>query len=193
MSTRICVDEHFQSTNAMTSLAAGTLPRMVVEQRTASAHDGDIKQLSDPVVFMDSVLRWRNTTGMSQRAVVEVAASPRQIVVSNPNAIAVRDTYGCRIGVSPDQPDTNTILGETMVRARRNDFRAPSMAFQTTFDDSSPGVVHVCPGVVPDGEEIVFHYTSVVSTPGNWRQSDTPRMNVRLGFVVLTLFTALEA
>ncbi|WP_182349327.1 hypothetical protein [Tomitella gaofuii] len=192
MSTRVCVDEHFLSTNAMTGFALGTLPRLVVEQRAKSAHDGDVKQLSDPVVFIDMTLRWRNTTDLVQRAMVEVMMAPRQVVVSNPNAIAITDAYGCRIGTSTDLPEVDVSLGETKIRARRNDFRAPSMAFQTTFDDTGGGVVHVCPGVVKPGEEIAFRYLATVSTPGNWRQPDTPRMSVKLNYAMLSLFTALE-
>lgn len=193
MSVRVCTDEHFTSTSVLTAFALGVLPRLVTEQRAVSAHDGDIQQLADPLVMMDSTLRWRNDSGLDQQALVEVTMAPRSVVTSNPNAIAIRDDYGVAIGTAPDQPSTQSSLGEMLVRYRINDFRAPSMAFQTGFDDRPGGSVPLCVGVVPPGHELVFRYVCSVSTPGHWRTPDTPRMNVRVNYTALALYTSLPA
>lgn len=191
MSVRVCTDEHFMSTNALTAFAAGTLPRIAAEQRAESAHDGDIQQLADPVTMIDTTLRWRNSTGLPQQAVVEVDLAPRSLVVSNPNALSINDSFGVLIGASTEQPQIQNSLGESLFRARRNDFRAPSMAFQTSFDDQPGGAFTICPGVVPDGQELAFRYVCTVSTPGNWRDPNTPRMSVKVNYAALNLYTSM--
>lgn len=191
MSLRICTDEHFVSTSAVTAFALGALPRLVLSQRVESAHDGEVKQLSDPVAFMDQTLRWRNDTGMAQQVFISVLRAPRSFVVSSPNALAVTDSYGVAMARSTSTPDADTVLGVDSVRARRNDFRAPGMAYQITYDDIPGGTSTVCVGELAPDREVAFRYVARVSTPGNWRTPDTDRTSLRLNYAELSLYTAL--
>lgn len=191
MSTRVCVDEHFTSTNIATMLASGTMPRLVTQQRSESSNDGDIQQLSDPVPMIDTTLRWRNDTDLDQQAVVEIYMAARSMVVSNPNALEVSDQYGIVIGSTTKEPDLQSSLGSSMTRSRLNDFRAPSMAFQTTFDDRPGGSVWLCPGTVGAGQEIAVRYFCSVTTPGTWRNPKEENMSVKVNYARIALFASI--
>lgn len=192
MSVRVCVDEHFTSTSLATTLSAGSLPRLVVQQRQESAHDGDIQQLSDPVTMIDTTLRWRNDTSVPQRVMAEVYMASRSFVVSNPNGIEVSDQYGVSVGDTTSRPALQNSLGDALFRSRVNDFRAPSMTYQSTFDDRPGGSVWLCMDrPIGPGREVAVRYVCTVATPGSWRQPKEQNMSVKVNYARLALFAAL--
>lgn len=151
-----------------------SVPRMVLSERVNSVGDGAYTQqtILPGKIMMNTTLTWINDAPIEQMVMLRVTRAYRDIVVSNPNAVQIRDRWTHRIGgastVASD-PDPSQLLQSQMgasMDLSTNFFSTPLFGRLYIWRDSN--TVEDWLGVVPPGQRIVVRYRCTLWTPPPW-------------------------
>lgn len=109
----VCVDENLTVTqDGLLRLAPWSIPRLVIDQMVYSTLDGKIKApqpVLPGVLMMDQQVSWKNDSPLPCTLRITVGRGTRNWVVSNPNAVQVRDRWTRTVNTQPDMPVVTSI------------------------------------------------------------------------------------
>lgn len=109
----VCVDENLTITSGgKLQLAPWSVPRQVAVAKAYSGYNGAIGALTalPGLLLIDQQLSWRNETPVDHTIVTRISRGTRAIVVSNPNAVQVRDRWTWAFDDTPTVPVTSGIF-----------------------------------------------------------------------------------
>lgn len=191
----VCIDENLSADNGVLSLSPGAVPRIVVDQLALSGGDGVvIPQVSLPGKLMiDQLVTWTNTNPLDQMVLVRVQRSRRDWVVSNPNAIQIRDRWTTAIDDVPDEPITTTTYNSQVGSAI--DLSTNTIAEPNTGKMWGSFDAHISEewvGPVGPGEALSLWYRCYLWTPPPWSDnanSGSPEHSARVRSTRLQLIS----
>lgn len=186
MSLRVCTAEGWMLSNEYgLEFADAWFPRLIAEQFSASAEDGDVDRAPDQLPFIDAEFLWTNTTDTVQHVAVAVHRGPRSFVTTNPNTIAFDDATSWDVADSPSAPrpsmTNNGVGGRVQVTRPSNQ----TMQFGYLLADRDDGVFYDEIGFVEPEQTLHYRYMGLFSTPGTWRVPENPRYEMYARWVRL--------
>lgn len=109
----VCIDENLTLTaDNQLQLARWSIPRLVIDTMVTSTADGKVtapQPVLPGVKMMDQQVSWKNDSPLPASLRITVTRGTRNWVVSNPNAIQIRDRWTRTINTQPDEPFTTSI------------------------------------------------------------------------------------
>lgn len=176
-----CVTRNTGISGGELTVAPWATPRHVYDQTFPSLGDGTFtEQTSLPGKLMaDSTIQsWTNTGPLEAMVLLRLQRGYRDYVVSNPNAVQIRDRYTTRIGPGdPQVPDTSyQYQGATggAIDFSSNTNTQPETGRIWMWEEAS--ISEAWYGPVAPGETFKFWYRCYLWTPPPW--SDNANDNV---------------
>ena len=106
---QVCTGRELAITDGVLGLEKWSAPRMVAEQSATSSGDGSITGAGLPSqpgrLMIDTSLSWTSDSQLMLVMRLEVIRSYRTIMVSNPNAIQIWDSWMTAVDATPRTPD----------------------------------------------------------------------------------------
>lgn len=106
----VCIGENLTTDEAgLLRLEPHAIVRLVRDVKALS-NDGDGKVYPSIItpgkLLINQRLEWKNTTPLEQDVLIRVVRAPRDLIVSNPNAIQFRDRWSYTVDAEPAVPVT---------------------------------------------------------------------------------------
>lgn len=109
----VCIDENMLITvDGKLRMAKWSVPRLVLDVMVKSSKDGKFstpQPVLPGVLMMDQQLSWKNDSPLPCSLRITATRSTRNWVVSNPNAIQIRDRWTRTVNRNPDMPTVTSI------------------------------------------------------------------------------------
>lgn len=107
-----CVSRNLKVSQGVLGIEPWSTPRIVADVTVNSTGDGTYTSLVTlpGKLLLDQQISWQNTSPLPARVLLRVGRAWRDFLVSNPNAVQVRDRWTTRIDGTPPVPDTSTVL-----------------------------------------------------------------------------------
>ncbi|WAB09534.1 hypothetical protein SEA_WOOPER_31 [Gordonia phage Wooper] len=164
----VCVSENLTVEGGEISLAPWSVPRLVVDAVASSSGDGTLfPQVTLPGKLMiDRRVGWLNDTPLDQMVLLRVTRAQRDILVSNPNAVQVRDRWSYALDETPSVPVVtgtyNSQFGAA-IDLGTNTVAEPNIGRQWVSQDAHSADEWV--GPVAPGQKLNLWYRCYVWTP----------------------------
>lgn len=190
MSIQLCVSEWMISNSSGTGLARAWLPRLVAERFATSTRDGAVDRAPDQLVFIDTDLTWRNTSGAWQAVQLSLHRASRTLITSNPNTVSLDDALSWDIGAAPSAPVPTAVGDGAAIRLKSSPSSETNMIYGKMFHDADDTVSWHELGSVADGETVHVRYRCLFSTPGEWRTAVKPQFEAWARWARLRLWAS---
>ncbi|URM86129.1 hypothetical protein SEA_BIGGITYBASS_29 [Gordonia phage BiggityBass] len=164
----VCVSENLQVEAGAISLAPWSVPRLVVDVVGSSSGDGPLfPQVTLPgKLLIDVKAGWVNDAPVDQMVLLRITRGRRDWLVSNPNAIQVRDRWSYALDREPAVPTTvgsyNSQVGSA-IDLGTNTVAEPLDGRQWVSQDAHSSDEWV--GPVAPGQKLNVWYRCYVWTP----------------------------
>lgn len=164
----VCVSENLQVDAGAISLAPWSVPRLVADVVAPSGGDGTLfPQVTLPGKLMiDQKVGWVNDTPLDQMVLLRITRARRDWLVSNPNAIQIRDRWSTALDKTPTVPNVtgtyNSQVGSA-IDLGTNTVAEPVTGRQWVSQDAHSADEWV--GPVAPGQRLNLWYRCYVWTP----------------------------
>lgn len=185
---KICVSKNLSIDGAgKLGIAPWSVPRHVADYTALSTGDGayGANTVLPGKTMINSGVNWTNTTPLAQKILLRVQRASRRLIVSNPNAVQIRDrwTYNIGGGTIPDPDpsqtlqtqmtasvDLSTALLGTPNYGRLRLYRPQSMSEDWLGD------------VLP-GQTVLVSYRCILWTPPPWSDNSSANSPLHEAYV----------
>ncbi|ABD58535.1 hypothetical protein SEA_YAHALOM_36 [Mycobacterium phage Yahalom] len=179
----VCISENLTTDDAgLLRMERWAVPRLVADVRARSGGDGKVYITDTPPgkLLIDQQVGWKNDSPLEQMVQIRICRSWKSWVVSNPNAIQIRDRWSRIItdkpGKLPADPVTTNIMNSrtgTSIDLGSNSVAEPEPGVHYVWIGASTEDEIV--GPVGPGESIKVWYKQYLWTPPPW--SDNANKN----------------
>lgn len=170
---KACVSQNFGIDGGVLSIQPWSTARVVFDTTFNSVGDGSFgAQISPPGKLMidSGIQSWTSDSPLPCRLLFRVQRAYRDVRVSNPNAVQIRDRWTTSLsGTNPPIPDTaSTFQGQTgaALDHSANSVGLPYAGQYWVFEDA--GIVEDWFGPLPAGGVFKFWYRANLWTPPPW-------------------------
>jgi hypothetical protein len=168
----VCITRNTTITDGVLGIAPWSVPRIVFDQTYNSTGDGAFTQLTTlpgKLMIDSGIQSWTNTSTLPAMVLLRVQRAMRNWVVSNPNAVQIRDRYTYAIDDDPRVPDTSSTYhgasgGSIDVGLAPN---GATIAGKY-WDYEDPTMFEDWLGPVEPGEQLRVWYRCYLWTPPPW-------------------------
>lgn len=101
MSNTLCTSAQFSTENGVLHLSRAAMPRVVLETRTPSVNDGEIKEhspIDNQKILIEQRGHWKNDFGVPVTVQVQIQRARRTMSTTCPHTVFLRESYTTRVG-----------------------------------------------------------------------------------------------
>ena len=171
---KVCVSDNLSITGTALGLAKWSVPRIVHDSFTPSFGDGAFGNLTvlPGRLLTDAISSWQNTSPIDQTVLLRVQRPYCNWVISNPNALQMRDNWTHVIAPAvalPPNPDPSSVYKSQVggsVDMSSNSSGTPTHGLFWQWRDSH--ITEEILGPVPPGMTLSVWYRRYLWTPPPW-------------------------